>query len=157
MTNVFVMQWYRFVESLVPNLVKKSLLLAFINSAFAPIRSKYEVFLQWKAESDYKVQHNGQICYLHKLLNDHFDDFERRIIVENTPPRETLNVYYPQENRPIYAYNEPPFYLYNEDDYYNEFDFTVYIPEQLVTQTHLIQNELEFYKLYSKNYQIISL
>lgn len=157
MTNVFVIQWYRFVENLVPNLVKKSLLLAFINSAFAPIRSKYEVFLQWKAESEYKVRHNGQICYLQKLLNDQFDNYHRRIIVENTPPKETLNVYYPQENRPIYAYNERPFFMYNEDDYFNEFDFTVLIPEEIVPNTHLIRNEVEFYKLYSKNYQIITL
>lgn len=159
MHSIYNINWYRLVKMLVLPAVNKPTLLAFINSALAPIRTNYDKFLDFKADAEYRVQHNGQICYLQKMLNDKFDNSLRRIRVQNVKPKERLYFYYEEDNAPVFFYNEVdyPVFFYNTQDYYNEFDFEVLVPEALASQINLMEIEINYYKIYSKNYQIIEL
>jgi len=156
MNNIYNVNWFRLVNMLVLPAVKKPLVLAFINSAIAPIRSNYDSFLGFKADAEYRLKHNGQVCYLQKVLNDKFDHALRRIVVQNILPKQPLWVYYPEDNKPVFVYNEVnrPLFVYNPEDYYNEFDFEVLIPTALNPLVNQISIQVNYYKIYSKNFQI---
>lgn len=159
MNSIYNINWFRLVKMLVLPAINKPTLLAFINSGLSPLRSRYDEFLGFKADAEYRVNHNGQICYLQKMLNDKFDNSLRRIKVQNVKPKARLWFYYEQDDKPVYFYNEAdhPEFFYNPEDYYNEFDFEVLIPTVLNTQTNLMKVQINYYKLYSKNFQIIEL
>lgn len=159
MHSIYNINWYRLVKMLVLPAVNKPTLLAFINSALAPIRTNYDAFLSFKQDAEYRVQHNGQVCYLQKMLNDKFDNSLRRIRVQNVKPKERLYFYYEEDNSPVFFYNEVdyPVFFYNTQDYYNAFDFEVLVPEALASQINLMEIEINYYKIYSKNYQILQL
>lgn len=156
MNNIYNVNWFRLVNMLVLPAVKKPLVLAFINSAIAPIRSNYDSFLGFKNDAEYRLKHNGQVCYLQKVLNDKFDNALRRIVVRNIQPKQPLWVYYPEDNKPVFVYNEVnrPLFVYNPEDYYNEFDFEVLIPTALNPLVNQISIQVNYYKIYSKNFQI---
>jgi|SRR5690554_1117709 len=160
MHSIYNINWYRLVKMLVLPAVNKPTLLAFINSALAPIRTNYDAFLSFKQDAEYRVQHNGQVCYLQKMLNDKFDNSLRRIRVQNVQPKERLYFYYEEDNAAVFFYNngdDKPVFFYNPQDYYNEFDFEVLVPEALASQINLMEIEINYYKIYSKNYQILQL
>lgn len=159
MNSIYNINWFRLVKMLVLPAVNKPTLLAFINAALAPLRTNYDTFLSFKEDAEYRVKHNGQICYLQKMLNDKFDNSLRRIKVQNVKPKERLWFYYEQDDKPVFFYNEEdhPVFFYNPEDYYNEFDFEVLIPTVLADKINQISVQINYYKIYSKNYQIIEL
>lgn len=159
MNSIYNVNWFRLVKMLVLPAIAKPTLLAFINSALAPLRTKYDEFLNFKIDAEYRVNHNGQVCYLQKMLNDKFDNSLRRIKVQNVKPKEQLWVYQPEDEKPVYVYDEidHPVYVYNKEDYYNEFDFEVLIPPFLNTQINLMKVQINYFQIYSKNYQIVEL
>jgi|SRR5690554_293443 len=156
MNSIYNINWFRLVKMLILPAVNKPTLLAFINSALAPIRTNYDKFLIFKENAEYRVKHNGQICYLQKMLNDKFDHSLRRIRVQNVKPKERLWFYYEQDDKPVFFYNEEdhPVFFYNPEDYYNESDFEVLIPSVLAAQINQMTVHINYYKLYSKNHQI---
>lgn len=158
MHSIYNINWFRLVKMLVLPAVNKPTLLAFINSALAPLRTNYDKFLDFKADAEYRVQHNGQICYLQKMLNDKFDNSLRRIRVRNVPAKARLWFYYPEDSKEVFFYeDEPAVHFYTPESYYNQFDFEVLIPASLSGQTNQMTTQINYYKLYSKNYQIIEI
>ena len=133
------------------------MLLAFIDSSIAPIRTKYDEFLRLKTDAEYRINHNGQVCWLQKMLNDKFDSTLRRIRVKNVVPRQPLWVYYPADEKPIYIHTSTdyPVYLYRTEDYYLEFDFEVFIPFSLGGLKNQMNAQINYYKLGSKNHKIV--
>ena len=53
-------------------------------AAVSPLQYLHTRFILWKRESDYRLEHNGQVCYLRALLNDKFDPIDRRITITET-------------------------------------------------------------------------
>lgn len=160
MNSIYNVNWYRLVNMLVLPAVKKPMVLAFINSGIAPIRTNYDTFLTFKKDAEYRINHNGQVCFLQKLLNDKFDNSLRRIKVQNVPPKQRLWFYNTEDSKPIFFYNQSdnhPVFIYNSNDYYNQFDFEVLIPESLNGYRNQMLAQINYYKLESKNYQIINL
>lgn len=159
MSNIYNINWYRLIKMLVLPAVNRPTVLAFLNAFMAPVRSNYAGFLQFKSESDYRVQHTGQVCYLQKLLNDKFDPALRRIKVENAVPKVPLWVYYPEDDKPVFVYNETdhPVFVYNPEDYYTEYDFKVKVPAGLASMANQMMAQINYYKIFSKNYQIVEL
>lgn len=159
MTSIFNINWWRLVQSLNLKAFNSSSVLALLNTMICPIRTNYEAYLVFKLDADYRVKHNGQICYVQKMLNDKFDASLRRIKVRNIIPKEPLWAYYTEDNKPLFIYNESnhPTYFYNPEDYYNEFDFEVLIPTVLGGQVNQMMASINYYKLFSKNYKITTI
>lgn len=154
---IYNVNWFRLVREYLLPLLRLPFITAFVNSCIAPIVSAHKSFIIFKKDADYRVMHNSQICYLQKMLNYKFDNSLRRIKVQNIPPRIPLWVYYPEDNKPKYIYNEEdekPLYMYNAGDYFNEFDFEIIIPVVLLALEEQMRANVNYYKLYSKNYKI---
>lgn len=63
---------------LLPTFWRRPLFAAMAYAAVSPLQYLHTRFILWKRESDYRLEHNGQVCYLRALLNDKFDPIDRR-------------------------------------------------------------------------------
>jgi len=113
------------------------------------------------------VNHNSQICFLQAVLNDSFDNIQRRIIIRNATLREPLWFYEPEENKPVLFYepsDNKPVYFREESEFIGDgADFLVLVPIDLKPNT--LQEEtaflikmkaqIDYYKLFVKNYKIL--
>lgn len=68
---------------LLPTVLRKPLVAAFMQSAVQGCNILHGEFMRWRDKTDYRLRHNGQICHLRAVLNDIFDQTERRITVED--------------------------------------------------------------------------
>lgn len=157
MTSIFNINWSRLVIGLLPIALRKKLIISFLNSCIEPLKTDYKAFLVFKKDSEYRVRHNSQVCSLQAVLNDKFDNALRRIKVQNIPPKQLPWIYYVEDNKPLFIYeeaDEKPVFIYNREDYYNEFDFEVLVPVALMASENQIIAQINYYKLFSKSYQI---
>ena len=110
--------------------------------------------------------HNSQIPYMEGAMNDNFDNALRRIRIVNVTFKEPIYFYEPEENKEVFHY-EPednlPVYYREENEFIGDgVDFIVMVPPDLRPLTEpaelslltQMKGQLEYYKLYSKNYQI---
>lgn len=66
---------------LLPTFWRKPILATFVYATVTPLSYIYTQFTLFRRESDYRLTHNGQVCYLRAVLNDQFDPIERRITI----------------------------------------------------------------------------
>ena len=66
---------------LLPTFWRRPLFAAMAYAAVSPLQYLHTRFILWKRGGDYRLEHNGQVCYLRALLNDKFDPIDRRITI----------------------------------------------------------------------------
>ena len=167
MENVYNNDWSKFIISNLPFEERKPKTIKWLNVVLKPIVRLHIEFLAFRNQALYKVNHNSQICYLQAVLNDVFDNIDRRIIIRNAILREPLWFYEPEENKPVKFYEDSdnkPVYFREEWELLGDgADFTVLVPIELKPNTIQEENaflikmraQLDYYKLFVKNYIIL--
>jgi len=89
MSRIYDIAYKKLVLMLLPTVLRKPLLVAIAYALAAPIVSLYRSFMQFRDETNYRLYHNGQTCYLRAVLNDAFDPISRRITVTDGDVSET--------------------------------------------------------------------
>ena len=150
--------WYnvnfeKLVSVLAPTFMRKERILAYSKELITPV---YKLHNKWKlarVEDWIKIDHNGQICKLRKILNDRLDPYERRIYLDegNAFPRNYI--YTRNESKPVFL---GKMFIYQNSEYLTTgVDFIVYVTEEInEKRIDELTALLEFYKLASKRYQI---
>ncbi len=138
---------------LLPTFLRRPKVMAFAQSLVLPIA---KLHYQWKLKRDadwYKINHNGQVCYLQAALNDSLDPQLRRIYIAdgNSFPRKYI--YTRAENKPAYL---GKIFIYQNSEYVGTgADFIVFVPGDIITEKYYELHALiQFYKLASKRYQV---
>ena len=165
--KIYNVDYARFVEQLLPPILRRQKTLAILTALVSPFVSLYAEFTSFKNKAIYKTEHNAAITLLQKVLNDGFDDVERRIFINNAEISDTQHYYDEDAGDPIYFYDEgagDPQYFYDLATFnvYGS-DFTVFLPsgikpadpadeERLLTR---IRAELDYYKLFGTKYTIV--
>lgn len=166
-SNIYIISYQEFKDTLLPFLLRAKRSKAYLKALISPIVTLYTQFKLFKEEAIYKTEHNASVTLLQKVLNDAFDDIERRIYIKNAEVNETEHYYDPSEGDPLYFYDEesgsPQYFL--DPEAYNVYggDFNVFLPEAirpaepedqeiLITQ---IRAKLDYYKLYGLKYTLI--
>ena len=167
MDNVYSINWRNFIIDNIPVDLRKIKTVNWLLVLFKPIMWLHIEFLAFRTQALYKVNHNSQICYLQAVLNDSFDNVQRRIIIRNAILREPLWFYEPEENKPVVFYeseDNKPVYFREESEFIGDgADFLVLVPIDLKpTNTQdlnafiiKMEAQLNYYKLYVKNYIIL--
>ena len=167
MENVYQITWIRLIDDLLLISLRKEITRSWLRALLSPIRELHEQFLTYRKRALYRVRHNSQIASMEEVLNDNFDNFERRIRIVNVLFKEPVFFYEPEENREVFFYepdDEKPVYFYEAEDFEGEgVDFLVCVPPSmkpvtLVAETALLtrmRGQIDYYKLYSKNYAIV--
>ena len=151
--RIFELNLRRLVILLLPTFLRKSRLVAWMQILIAPLEQlQYDFGL--KRNSDLvTLTHNGQKCYLRKILNDTFDQTLRRIRIEDMIHFNAVYIYTDSENQPVYLEEK---YLYTSGEMQvNGVNFSVHIPNELRAREVEIKALIEAYKIASKRYIII--
>jgi len=165
MSNFFNVDIERFIKLSLPVSFRQSKILAWLNALFAPIKTNYARFTAFKISVFYILSHNSSIVLLQKMLNDKFDNTERRIYISNVQRSDINRFYYANENKEFGIYNEGSvqkgfYYVFQNQD--TSPDYIVHIPEEykpfhpLNLEKFLvkIRSEINRYNHYSKSYII---
>ena len=165
-SNIFNIDFDRLVIWNLANFLRRTVRAVWLNIITVPVRQVYTQFLAFREKSLYKLAHNSQVVYLQKVLNDKFDNTDRRISIRNSNILEPVWHYDTQEQKPVYYYktgDKKPVYFRSQADFDRlNSDFEVIIPLALkpATQPEVDAFELQvrllvdYYKLYSKKYII---
>ena len=81
--SVYDVKIKRLALLLLPTALRKPLVAAFMQSAVQGCSVLHGEFMRWRDDKDYRLWHNGQVCHLRAVLNDTFDQTERRITVDD--------------------------------------------------------------------------
>lgn len=167
MDNVYNINWRKFIIENLEVDLRRVKTVKWLEVLFKPIIWLHIEFLAFRTQALYKVNHNSQICYLQAVLNDSFDNVQRRIIIRNAILREPLWFYEPEENKPVLFYEESdnkPVYFREESEFIGDgADFLVLVPIDLKPTNTQEENallikmkaQIDYYKLFVKNYIIL--
>lgn len=166
MSNVYNIDFNKLVSDLQLPMLRKPLVLAFAKSLVAPVVTLHESFIKFRKDSLYKVKHNSQVVYLRAALNDSFDPVLRRIQIANAVIEQPIWIYEPLDDKPVFvfeSFDNAPVYLRESFEFFGGGnDFIVHVPmslkpEAAELQAYLIKMsaQVDYYKLYSKNYSIL--
>lgn len=165
--NIYNVDYTRFVQQLLPIVMRTPKLLDYITALVAPIVSLYNQFYVFKNKAIYKTEHNASVTLLQKMLNDGYDAVERRIFINNAEITATQHYYDEGQGDPLIFYDEgkgDPQWFFNLEVFnVYQSDFTVFLPEairpansanegRLLTR---IKADLDYYKIYGTKYTIV--
>jgi hypothetical protein len=152
----FEIDFNKLVITLLPNELRKPKLVAYLQCLIFPISKIYNTWRKYRSDNLYKIEHNAQVCYFRKALNDRFDPSLRRIYITGGHKYERLYIYTTGENRPLYI---GQIFLNRTEDYADTgVDFIVYVPGSIIdTQFFELKALIEFYRLGGKRYKIESI
>ena len=152
--------WFRvaidkLVAALLPTLLRKSRLMAWLGALLYPVEKCHQSWLQMRADNLYKLEHTGQVGALTQALNDRLDPVLRRIYIAGSQ-HEHVYLYMPAEKSPHYL---GELFIQRAVDYADSgFDFIVYVPQEVFhSKWFALTALIYFYKVASKRYKITTL
>ena len=151
----FKISFDKLVIQLLPTFLRKPRMIAFISLFSAELTKLHNAWLVKKAQDETWLNHNSQVCFLRKILNDEFDDLQRRIKITDGQLYERKYVYTLGEKKPVYG----KVFLRQNSDYADSgIDFYVIVPMDLNIEQNKYKLEalINRYKLASKRYKIIN-
>ncbi len=152
--------WDKLVIYLLPTFLRRPFLLGYARALISPVESLYYSWYNWRIDNIYKLEHNGQICYLRGSLNDKFDPVERRIYIGNGLLYDTQYIFTEAEEQDVWLETEDEeetIWLRTESETADTgLDFIVYVPETIFnSQIDGLKAHIEFYKAGGKRYSIL--
>ena len=89
--------------------LRKGKFIAFLMSCVDPIITLNDNLKEFRNKIIYRLHHNGQVCYLEAVMNDHFDDSERRVYIEDGQVNTGTFIYTLGEDQPLFL----PSFIYS--------------------------------------------
>ncbi|MCR2030821.1 hypothetical protein [Alistipes timonensis] len=159
--NLYDVNFKRLALLLLPTFRRRPLLAALVYAAVSPLQYLHMRFMRWRRDTDYRLLHNGQVCYLRGLLNDLFDPIDRRITVSEEVSNIGNIVLHKREVQRAVRFparGSGRMVVLNRRGYggVNSYDFWVNIPIALLNEIDAdrVRAVVDAYKLASKRYQI---
>ncbi|ALC97830.1 hypothetical protein AM608_09370 [Capnocytophaga sp. oral taxon 323] len=136
-----------------PTFLRKRKMVAWLRSLLQPLESLHGSFITERADALYRLSHNGQVCYLEKVLNDKYDPERKRIYITDGNKHSRTYIYTRAEQRPKYL---GKLFLQLRDAYADTgVDFIVKVPQELYKENDYEKMALiDYYRLASKRYRI---
>ena len=152
--------WYKInfnklVVQLMPTFLRQPRMIAFISLFSAELTKLHNAWLIKKSQDEIWLQHNSQVCKLRKILNDEFDDIERRIKITDGQLYDRQYIYTIGEKKPKYL---GKIFIRQNTDYADTgIDFFVIVPTNINIEQNKYKLEalINRYRLASKRYKII--
>lgn len=159
--NIFNVDFRKLSLLLTPIFWRKAAFVAYIYCLVEPVKVLHDEFKIFRKKSIYKIVHNGQVMLFEKVLNDAYDDPQRRIYITDSIINDPLYIYSIPEQRPVYLGTG---YLY-DFSVFNDVGVDFYVvfpialkpvsPFDILNFENRIKALINYYKLASKRYKII--
>ena len=159
--NIYRIVFVRIAVLLLPTRIRKSVLTVFLRVIYSQI--DYIDFFNYRRTTNYRLTHNGQVCYLRAVLNDYFDLKLRRIEIGDGVEAQSVIIYWREMERLVgvpQRGTEALLIGWRGTVVGSAYDFTVRVPQELYTDSAAmikIAAITREYKLASKQFQIIPL
>lgn len=98
--------WSRVIQAQLPQWMRRPKHISWLMALIAPVRALSGEFFQYRTRTLYDLSITPQTIYLERMLNDKYDNTERRIWIETIDDNTQLYLYNREELR-------PPMYIYN--------------------------------------------
>jgi hypothetical protein len=152
---MYKINFYKLVVWLIPEWLRLSNVMIILKAIIWPIVRQYNRFVQFRTETIYRLQHNCQVCFFQKVLNDRFDALERRIRITNFDGLSRIFFWSDAEKLDLYFGTN---FFWPDDSYRDSgVDFNVMVPADCATSIsdyqHLIAL-IDEYRLAGKSYEI---
>lgn len=146
-------------QLLLPALLRKPRLVAWVTALTRPVDDLYQQFLAYRLDTLRELSYNGQTALLEKALNDKLDPDLRRIVIRNSAVfLDPLYLNFKHEAQPItYASTRAegrPLFPHRSSDFANQVGFTVYAPG-LNAKDYQLNILIQRFKIALVNYRII--
>jgi len=153
---MWLVNYKKLILWVTPQWLRNSNYLLLINAANYPIRQLHDRFINFKNAVLYRLEHNSQVCYLRKVLNDKCDNDLRRITITDFVGINGIFFYADDEVRDVNMGSDVFFYA---DDQYSDsgIDFIVNVPLGImnsIDEQAYLKSLINQYKLAGKNYII---
>ena len=124
-----------------------------------PIITLYNKFIGKRSDNLYKLEHNGQVCYLEAALNDAFDIALRRIYISDAGG-DVVKLIHRDTDETILIVGDDTqgaFIVHNDSAYFGgSYDFIVNIPYQFSeADMYRLRALVDYYKLAGKRYDVV--
>lgn len=145
----------RLVTWLLPGLITKPKFQSWLRGLIEPLKTIQKAFNKNRESNLYKLRHNSQVFSIVNVLNDRFDNGQRRIYITDGLTKDRIYIHTRQELKPLFL---GQIFLWNRGDYADTgVDFIVWIPVQIfITPQDLIEVRalITYYKLSGKRFKI---
>ncbi|MFC4163992.1 hypothetical protein ACFOWU_10020 [Epilithonimonas zeae] len=145
---------------LLPTFLRGKKMKAYLKSLIFPISKLYDSFIINREDNLFNVNHNGQKCYLRAVLNEEYDRQLRRIEIDDGNLHDRIYIYPEVQiiGQLDLIKNLGTLYIYSDDDYGDTgVDFYVRVPSAVEYDAYKIKYLIDFYKLATKRYKIITI
>lgn len=146
--------WSRLSLLLTPTFLRDEVMKLWMALLLSPVGNVHYWWVNYRAQNIYKLAHNSQKCYLRGALNDRFDRELRRIRIDDGNAFKRKYIYTDGEEKPKYL---GTIFLYDDSDYADTgVDFIVVLPAGLLYSIYEMRALIDFYRLASKRYKIVT-
>lgn len=149
--------YIKLIKWLVPHWLRNPCMMIFMMAANIGVRRNYDVLQKFIGDTDYRLAHNSQVCYLRAVLNDAFDTAQRRILIEDFDGLQRIYLWPEIDRRDIDI--TTAIYLWPDSMYADSgIDFTIKVPYAVNISGALLdyfKSLVNKYKLPGKNYNIV--
>jgi len=156
---MYSVNWQKFIKSLLKARLIKPFVLAFLEAFTAPIVRIHAEFLLEKKEWDYVLNHDGRVFSLESVLNDKFDNEERRIYISDVDFQDSAYIGNRDNVEQVYistSGDPKTLHISNAPQYMQNSNFIVHAPTDILSENEiLIRNAIEKYKIAGKTYILI--
>lgn len=150
----FNVNWPRLALLNTPTFLREEVMKLWMSLLLSPVSQVHYWWVNYRAENIYKLAHNSQKCYLRGALNDRFDRQLRRIRIDDGNAFKRKYIYTDGEEKPKFL---GTMFLYDDSDYADTgVDFIVVVPAGLQYSVYEMKALIDFYRLASKRYKIIT-
>ncbi len=133
--NIYIVNWGKLLNWMLPEMLRKPKLLAFMNALIFPIQLLHIDLLRFKKQKEYQLSINSQVCRLQALLNDKYDSGQRRLYIDDGQQGNEVFIFTDAENSPhalFIALENNPLYIFNDYELQGTAaHFIVFIPNAL--------------------------
>ena len=146
--------WSRLSLLLTPTFLRNEVMKLWMALLLSPVGNVHYWWVNYRGQNIYKLAHNSQKCYLRGALNDRFDRELRRIRIDDGNAFKRKYIYTDGEEKPKYL---GTIFLYDDSDYADTgVDFIVVLPAGLLYSIYEMRALIDFYRLASKRYKIVT-
>jgi len=159
--KLFHVDYKRLVVLLLPISLRQDVIVAFLRIMTSPIVTLFNDFSKNRNDNLFRLQKNGQVCYLRSVLNDAFPQANKQIRIEDEKQLGHWQFAW-DENYDSYKnyllISETGTLFWDKSTIFEDVSgFVVYVPVAIYSADNdaKIRSLLNTYKLLSKSYTIV--
>lgn len=158
-SKIYDLHLNQLIVHFLPTGLRRTKMISWLRCLIKPMVNIHTQFINYRRDTNYKIDHTPQVFSMENVLNDAFDVQLRRIIISDGAYRDGVYFYNPEEQKPVHFYdpdeNSPVHFFDGSELFSLDTDFVVLVPFQLTEAQEIrMRSLIDFYRLPDKTYNL---